>query len=170
MVWTLLFRNGEQQGQIYIKRFRMDTATKRSQNMLGAANSSIALLTDTARPRVRIEFSATDALRHDPLTIDCETFVDVKVSGFKSKGRRVAMWEVEDVVEETPLPDVSEDDTDIDNPAGDTPDADTGTQDTMPEETTEKAEQAENLDPDAGKTEQEIIDEITGQLSFKFED
>ena len=169
-VWTLLFRNGEQQGQIYIKRFRMDTATKRSQNMLGAANSSIALLTDTARPRVRIEFSATDALRHDPLTIDCETFVDVKVSGFKSKGRRVAMWEVEDVVEETPLPDVSEDNTDIDNPAGDTPDADTGTQDTMPEETTEKAEQAENLDPDAGKTEQEIIDEITGQLSFKFED
>ena len=80
------------------------------------------------------------------------------------------MWEVEDVVEETPLPDVSEDDTNIDNPAGDTPDADTGTQDTMPEETTEKAEQAENLDPDAGKTEQEIIDEITGQLSFKFED
>ena len=28
----------------------------------------------------------------------------------------------------------------------------------------------ENLDPDAGKSEQQVADEITGQLSFNFDD
>ena len=31
-------------------------------------------------------------------------------------------------------------------------------------------ENEENLDPDAGKTEEEVIDEITGQLRFEFPD
>ena len=147
--WTLLFYNGEMQGQIYMKRFRMDLATKKAQNMLGNDQSAIALLTDTPYPRVQIDFNNTDTMQHEPLIVDCESFVDIKVAGFKAKGKRVAVWPVAGVTELEPL--------------------------RQPEPQTEDAEIAEadndplNLDPDAGKTEQQVEDEITGQLSFNFD-
>ena len=147
--WTLLFYNGEMQGQIYMKRFRMDLATKKAQNMLGNDQSAIALLTDTPYPRVQVDFNNTDTMQHEPLIVDCESFVDIKVAGFKAKGKRVAVWPVAGVTELEPL--------------------------RQPEPQTEDAEIAEadneplNLDPDAGKTEQQVEDEITGQLSFNFD-
>ena len=147
--WTLLFYNGEMQGQIYMKRFRMDLATKRAQNMFGNDQSAIALLTDTPYPRVQVDFNNTDTMQHEPLIVDCESFVDIKVAGFKAKGKRVAVWPVAGVTELEPL--------------------------RQPEPQTEDAEIAEadneplNLDPDAGKTEQQVEDEITGQLSFNFD-
>lgn len=147
--WTLLFYNGEMQGQIYMKRFRMDLATKKAQNMLGNDQSAIALLTDTPYPRVQVEFNNTDTMQHEPLIVDCESFVDIKVAGFKAKGKRVAVWPVAGVTELEPL--------------------------RQPEPQPEDAEIAEadsepvNLDPDAGKTEQQVEDEITGQLSFNFD-
>lgn len=147
--WTLLFYNGEMQGQIYMKRFRMDLATKKAQNMLGNDQSAIALLTDTPYPRVQVDFNNTDTMQHEPLIVDCESFVDIKVAGFKAKGKRVAVWPVAGVTELEPL--------------------------RQPEPQTEDAEAAEadneplNLDPDAGKTEQQVEDEITGQLSFNFD-
>ncbi|MBQ2403511.1 MAG: DNA gyrase/topoisomerase IV subunit A, partial [Prevotella sp.] len=147
--WTMLFYNGEMQGQIYMKRFRMDLATKKAQNMLGNDQSAIALLTDTPYPRVQVDFNNTDTMQHEPLIVDCESFVDIKVAGFKAKGKRVAVWPVAGVTELEPL--------------------------RQPEPQTEDAEIAEadneplNLDPDAGKTEQQVEDEITGQLSFNFD-
>ena len=147
--WTLLFYNGEMQGQIYMKRFRMDLATKRAQNMFGNDQSAIALLTDTPYPRVQVDFNNTDTMQHEPLIVDCESFVDIKVAGFKAKGKRIAVWPVAGVTELEPL--------------------------RQPEPQTEDAEIAEadneplNLDPDAGKTEQQVEDEITGQLSFNFD-
>ena len=147
--WTLLFYNGEMQGQIYMKRFRMDLATKKAQNMLGNDQSAIALLTDTPYPRVQVDFNNTDTMQHEPLIVDCESFVDIKVAGFKAKGKRIAVWPVAGVTELEPL--------------------------RQPEPQTEDAEIAEadneplNLDPDAGKTEQQVEDEITGQLSFNFD-
>ena len=148
--WTLLFYNGEMQGQVYMKRFRMDLATKKIQNMLGHEQSAIALLTDTPYPRVQIDFDNSGTTQHEPLIVECEPFIDIKVAGFKSKGRRMAVWPVTGITELEPT--------------------------RQPEQSAEADEEREendepvNLDPDAGKTEQQVEDEITGQLSFSFDD
>ena len=148
--WTLLFYNGEMQGQVYMKRFRMDLATKKIQNMLGHEQSAIALLTDTPYPRVQIDFDNSGTTQHEPLIVECEPFIDIKVAGFKSKGRRVAVWPVTGITELEPT--------------------------RLPEQPAEADDEREendepvNLDPDAGKTEQQVEDEITGQLSFSFDD
>ena len=148
--WTLLFYNGEMQGQVYMKRFRMDLATKKIQNMLGHEQSAIALLTDTPYPRVQIDFDNGGTTQHEPLIVECEPFIDIKVAGFKSKGRRVAVWPVTGITELEPT-----------------------RQPEQPAEADEEREENDefvNLDPDAGKTEQQVEDEITGQLSFSFDD
>lgn len=148
--WTLLFYNGEMQGQVYMKRFRMDLATKKTQNMLGHEQSAIALLTDTPYPRVQIDFDNSGTTQHEPLIVECEPFIDIKVAGFKSKGRRVAVWPVTGITELEPT-----------------------RQPEQPAEADDEREENDepvNLDPDAGKTEQQVEDEITGQLSFSFDD
>ncbi len=148
--WTLLFYNGEMQGQVYMKRFRMDLATKKIQNMLGHEQSAIALLTDTPYPRVQIDFDNSGTTQHEPLIVECEPFIDIKVAGFKSKGRRVAVWPVTGITELEPT-----------------------RQPEQPAEADDEREENDepvNLDPDAGKTEQQVEDEITGQLSFSFDD
>jgi len=148
--WTLLFHNGEQQGQIYMKRFRMDLATKKHQNLLGHEQSTIALLTDTPYPRVRLVFESSDIIRRDPQEVECEPFIDIKAAGFKSKGRRVAVWPVVGIEELEPTRQPEPED----NPeTGDASTPDAQSADT-------------NLDPDAGKSEQEVADEITGQTNF----
>ena len=150
--WTLLFHNGEQQGQVYMKRFRMDLATKKHQNMLGNEKSAIALLTDTPYPCVELVFENNDTIHHEPLTVDCEAFVDIKAAGFKAKGKRVAVWPVIEINELEPVRPPE--------PVAETQDG------------AEAAEGADdvNLDPDAGKTEQQVEDEITGQLSLNFDE
>ena len=144
--WTLLFHNAEQQGQVYMKRFRMDLATKKHQNMLGNDNSTIALLTDTPFPRVRLNFIQHEGISYSPQEVECEPFIDIKAAGFKATGKRVAVWPVENIEELEP--------TRVPEPK------------TTEEENSPEIE--ENLDPDAGKTEAEVIDEITGQLRFEF--
>ena len=148
--WTLLFYNGEMQGQVYMKRFRMDLATKKTQNMLGHEQSAIALLTDTPYPRVQIDFDNSGTTQHEPLIVECEPFIDIKVAGFKSKGRRVAVWPVTGITELEPT-------RQPEQPA-------------EADEEREENDESVNLDPDAGKTEQQVEDEITGQLSFSFDD
>ena len=79
------------------------------------------------------------------MEIDAEQFVAVK--GFKAKGKRISTFNVEKVDELEPLrfPDpLSEDDEteDIEEP------------------------EPENLDEDAGKSEQQVRDELTGQLNL----
>ena len=147
--WTLVFHNAEQQGQVYMKRFRMDLAAKRHQNMLGNENSKIALLTDTPFPRIQVNVVCSESITYSPIVVECEPFTDIKAAGFKAKGKRVAVWSVENVeeLEPTRFPEKEE----------------------AVEEMVEKTEE-ENLDPDAGKSEAEVIDEITGQLRFNFDE
>ena len=143
-VWTAVIFDADNQNYPYLKRFQMEAA-KRPQNYVGDnAASRQALLTDTVYPRLLVTFGGADATRA-PLEIDAESFVGVK--GFKAKGKRLTTWQVESIEELEPLrhpePEPSEDEGD-DN------------------EDTEE----ENLDPDAGKSRQQVIDEITGQLSL----
>jgi topoisomerase-4 subunit A len=101
------------------------------------------LLTDTAYPRFRVTFGGDDAVRPD-MEIDAEDFIAVK--GFKAKGKRVTTWAVDKIEELEP----------IRMPEPETTDENDGDKDGEPE----------NLDPDAGKSQQQIIDEMTGQLSL----
>ena len=141
-VWTAVLFDADNNGYAYIKRFQME-AMRKHQNFLGDnPDNQLLLLTDTVYPRVRVTFGGADAARA-PMDIDVDSFIAVK--GFKAKGKRIATWQVDKVEELEPLrqPDPE--------PEDNTP------EDKGPEE---------NLDPDAGKSQQQVIDEITGQLNL----
>ncbi len=142
-VWTAVLYDADNEGYPYVKRFYME-ATKRKQNYLGDnPNSRQVLLTDVAFPRLQVTFGGNDATR-PPMVIDAEQFIAVK--GFKAKGKRITTWNVESITELEPTrfpePEEQPDDDDTDD------------------------EQQENLAPDAGKSQQQVIDEINGQLSL----
>jgi len=143
-VWTAVLYDAEQQGYPYLKRFQME-ATKRKQNWLSDnPESRLVLLSDQVYPRVLITFGGGDAFR-EPMEVDAESFVGVK--GFKARGKRLTTQEVASIEELEPLryPEPEEDGADED-------------------ETSEDA--GENLDPDKDKSEQQVRDELTGQLNF----
>jgi topoisomerase-4 subunit A len=146
-VWTAVLFDADNSGYPYLKRFQME-AIKRKQNFLGERQvdgknaSKLVLLTDVVYPLIRVTYGGADDF-HTPEDIDAETFVGVK--GFKAKGKRISTWQIESIVELEPVR--------FPEPPADS--SDDG----------ESLEDAEvNLDPDAGKSEQQIIDEMTGQL------
>ena len=140
-VWTAVLLDADNQGYAYLKRFQMEN-TRRHQNFMGEnQESKLLLLTDEQNPMIRITFGGADAVRGTE-EIDAEQFVGVK--SFKAKGRRLSTWLVAKVEELEP----------IRKPEPDTED----------EPRNEINE--ENLDPDAGKSQQQVIDEITGQLNL----
>jgi len=145
-VWTAVLHDADNSGLPYLKRFTMD-ATKRHQNFLGEnPDSRLILLTDVAYPRILVTYGGADALRPQE-EIDAESFVAQK--SFKAKGKRLTNWAVERIEELEPLrhPDPEE-------------------QTEEPEDSAEEELEQENLDPDKGKSQQQVIDEITGQLSL----
>ena len=99
------------------------------------------LLTDTVYPLIRVTFGGNDSFR-EPLEIDAEQFISVK--GYKAKGKRISTWQIESIEELEPI------------------------RQPEPVETNniEEEETEEDLDPDSGKSEQQIIDEMTGQLNL----
>ena len=126
-------------------------ATKRWQNYIGEnPKSKLVMLTDTPFPRFEVSLTPTTApdgteMQRPPLEIDAEEFIAVK--GFKAKGKRVTTFDVLDVKELEPT--------------------------RFPEPEKEEGEDGEgddaedtNLDPDAGKSQQQVIDEMTGQLNL----
>lgn len=150
-VWTAVLYDADQNGLPYIKRFLMD-ATRRKQSYLGDnPKSRRLLLTDEPYPRLKITFAGRDP-QNSTMEIDAESFIAVK--GFKAKGKRIGLWEVESVEMLEPEKRPEEDMTEpVDGTAED---ANVSAEEPKPE----------NLDPDAGKTQQQVIDEITGQLSL----
>ena len=145
-VWTAVLHDADNSGLPYLKRFTMD-ATKRHQNFLGEnPDSRLILLTDKTYPRILVTYGGVDALRPQE-EIDAESFVGQK--SFKAKGKRLTNWAVERIEELEPLrhPDPEE-------------------QAEEPEDSAEEAQEQEDLDPDKGKSQQQVIDEITGQLSL----
>lgn len=147
-VWTAVLYDADNQGYPYIKRFTMD-AIKRPQNMLGDnANSQLVLLTDTYYPLIQVSYGGNDFVRPAE-EIDAEQFIGVK--GFKAKGKRISTWEIDSITELEPTRFNEEEYTKI-------------------EDTENEDDEEENLDPDAGKSQQQIIDEQIGQLSLFPED
>ena len=140
-IWTAILYDADNQGYPYIKRFQMD-ATKKKQNWLSENPSSqLILLTDTYYPRIQIVYGGADAFRGTE-EIDAEQFIAVK--GYKAKGKRLTIYALESITELEPTRFPEEKET--------------------PENQDLAEEGDEDLDPDAGKSEQQVIDELTGQL------
>ena len=148
-VWTALLFDADNDNNLYLKRFRME-ATRRHQNYLGEnPGNRLLALTDVAFPRFEVRFTPTAApdgttTQRVPMEVDAEQFVGVK--GFKAKGKRVCTWDVEGIseLEPTRFPEPEPEQDDV------------ASAETEPE----------NLDPDAGKSQQQVIDEMTGQLNL----
>lgn len=147
-VWTAVLLDADNSGNLYLKRFRME-ATKRPQNYIGEnPNSKLLLLTDTPYPFIKVDYAPSTApdgteTQRPPIEIDAEEFITVK--GFKAKGKRITTLDVADVKElepkRHPEPESDNDENEDNN-------------------------EPENLDPDAGKSQQQVIDEMTGQLNI----
>ena len=139
-VWTAVLYDADQQNFPYIKRFCME-ATARKQNYLGEnKNSRLILLTDEYYPRLEVVFGGHDSFR-ERMDIEADEFIGVK--GFKAKGKRLTTFTLETVNELEPT-----------------------RQPEQPQETEMSEEEPEILDPDHGKSEEDIRDEITGQMKL----
>ena len=151
-VWTAVLYDADNDGYAYVKRFTMD-ATKRHQNFLGEnADNSLILLSDTPFPRLSVTYGGVDAVRPAE-EIDAEQFIGQK--SFKAKGKRLTTWNVVSVVELEPV-------RFPEPPASD----DGSAEEPSTNGALEGDEPVENLDPDAGKSEQQVIDELTGQQNL----
>ncbi|MBR1668087.1 MAG: DNA gyrase/topoisomerase IV subunit A [Bacteroidaceae bacterium] len=140
-VWTAVLWDAENQNQPYIKRFVFEES-KKKQSFLGEnPDSQLILLTDTPFPRLQLTFNEPDTFR-GPLEVDAEEYIAVK--GFKAKGKRLTTYALDQVTELEP--------TRFPEPE-------------MEEDTTED-EVEEVIDPDEGKSDGDIRDEITGQLKL----
>lgn len=138
--WSAALYDADQQGYPYLKRFNFE-ATSRKQNYLGEnKDSKLILLTDEYYPRLEIIFGGNDSFR-EPLEIDVDEFIGVK--SFKAKGKRIATFTIDTINELEPVrfPE-------------------------QKEETSNNIEIEPVEDPDAGKSENDIIDEITGQMKL----
>ncbi len=140
-VWSAVLWDADNQGYPYVKRFVME-ATKRKQNFLGDNPlSKLILLTDQVFPRIQVNYGGADEFRGSE-EFDVEQFITVK--GFKAKGKRLSTYQIESIVELEPTRFPAEP--------------------VEPDESDEEEDEPEeNLDPDAGKSEQEVIDEINRQ-------
>ena len=141
-VWTAVLWDADNQNQPYIKRFYFEDTRKRQSYLGENENSRLILLTDTPFPRLQLTFNEPDTFR-GPLEVDAEEYIAVK--GIKAKGKRLTNFSLAEVKELEPTRFPSEEEE------GDDEDPD----DSRP---------IDVADPDEGKSDSEVRDEITGQL------
>ena len=139
-VWSAALFDADQQGYPYLKRFTFE-ASARKLNFLGEnKQNQLILITDVVYPRIQVTFGGSDAFR-EALEIDVEDFIGVK--SYKAKGKRITTFAVEQISELEPIRFQEETET-----------------------VEEEPEESQIEDPDQGKSESDIIDEITGQMKL----
>ena len=149
-VWTVALFDQDQSGFLYVKRFRME-ATARRQNFLGEnpANEML-VLTDVPYPRLKVTMGGNDSFR-DPIELEAEEFISVK--SFKARGKRVTTNNVAKVEELEPTKTF---------PPTLPPEGEGGPEEGEAEET--PLEDEESIDLYEGKSQQDVADEMNGQL------
>ena len=141
-IWTAVLYDADNNRLLYIKRFALEYSRKPLNIMGENPKSKMVLLTDTPYPRLRVTFEGVD-VKQPPLEVEVADFATIR--SVKAHGRRLTIYKVKTVEELEP--------TRQPEPEPTASAADDSTDDT-------------NLDPDAGKSQQQVIDEITGQLSL----
>lgn len=139
-IWTAALYDADQQNYPYIKRFCFEASSKKMNYLGENDNSRLILLTDEHFPRLEVLFGGHDDFR-ESLIIDAEDFIAVK--GVKAKGKRITTYTIDTINELEPIR--------FPEP---------------PKSESEEQDEPENLDPDQGKSEKDIIDEITGQMKL----
>ena len=151
--WTAVILDADNNGFAYVKRFEMDASKNRRSFLGDNPDNKILLLTDTPFPRIKVTYGGGDSFR-EPLEIECEEFVSVK--GFKAKGKRISTLAIASVEELEPTRQpVSEQQSQV-----------IGREATLARQEEETEPEPENLDPDRDKSQQDVIDELTGQLNL----
>lgn len=152
-IWCAIVKDADQNGLPYIKRFLFEM-TKKKQSFIGEnPKSELMLLTDAKAPRLLLTYGGNDEFR-GTLEVDVNEFALVK--GYKAKGKRLTTFELAKL-----------DEIETDEPVEEEKSQDSMTEaDGESDNTTVADGQEENLDPDAGKSKQQVIDEITGQLNL----
>ena len=139
-VWSAALYDADQQGYPYLKRFTFEVSAKKLNYLGENKQNELILLSDVVYPRIQVTFGGADKFR-EPLEVDVEEFIGIK--SYKAKGKRITTFAVESIVELEPtrFPEEAE----AEEPTDDDP---------------------VNEDPDNGKSESDIIDEITGQMKL----
>lgn len=141
-VWTAALYDADQKNFPYLKRFVFEDVSKKSKYMGENKHNKLIFLSDEYYPRLEIVFGGNDSFR-EPLIIEAEEFVAIK--GFKAKGKRITTYTISTIneLEPTRIPEKPQEEPEI-----------------------EEDEEPESLDPDEGKSKDDIIDEITGQMKL----
>ena len=139
--WSAVLYDADQQGYPYLKRFAFELTAKKQSFLGDNKDSRLALLTDEYYPRIEVTMGGKDSFRN-PMAIDVDTFVGIK--SYKAKGKRITTYEIDSIRELSPM----------------------RFPETQPEQKPKETPDEENLDPDNGKSENDIIDEITGQMKL----
>ena len=139
-VWSVAYENNDTDHTPYIKRFQLD-ATARHQNIFTEeTKSTIYVLTNHTYPRIKTTFGGNSSYK-EPMETELYDFVSIK--GFKARGKRLTNLEISSIEELEPIRQ-----DEIDDPENNEP----SNLDDEPLETTET------------QTDDEIKDEINGQL------
>ena len=157
-VWTCIYYNSAQSDYLYLKRFRLE-ATTRMQSFMGEMPAeNLLLVTDTAFPRVLVTMGGVDDFR-EPIEVDAETFVGVK--SYKAIGKRITTLHIGKVEELEPLRFPEPPQTATSNGE----ETDEMNEAPSPEGSDEEESSA---DPFEGKSQQDVADELNGQLRLDF--
>ena len=139
-VWSAALYDADQQGYPYLKRFPFEASARKLNFMGENTQSQLILLTDIVYPRIQVNFGGNDSFR-EALEIDAEEFIGIK--SYKAKGKRITTFTVESINELEPLRFPEED-----------------------EPSEEDSEEPIVEDPDHGKSNSDILDELTGQMKL----
>ena len=137
-VWTAVLFDADQ-GYTYIKRFTFEPSPRKQRYLTENPESRLIILSDKPGARFEVTFSEGDSFR-EPLEVVAQDFIGVK--SFKAKGKRLTTFSYSEIKELEP----------IELPAEELAD---------PEEVVEAPEEDTPTVPEV--SDQEIIDEITGQ-------
>ena len=152
-VWTCVYYNSAQSDFLYIKRFQLE-ATPRMQNFMGEMPAeNLLLVTDTVYPRILVTLGGVDDFR-EPIEVDAESFIGVK--GYKAIGKRITTLHIGKVEELEPtrfpsLPTIDDEDNSDDSGEPD-----------------DSEDPGDSSDPFEGKSQQDVTDEMNGQLRLDF--
>ncbi len=150
-VWTVALFDQDQSGFLYVKRFGME-ATTRHQNFLGEnPDNQMLILTDVPFPRLLVTMGGNDSFR-EPIEVDAEEFISVK--SFKARGKRVTTNNVAKVEELEPTKTLP--------PA--LPREEEGEPEENESEDLQSLEEQDSEDIFEGKSQQDVADEMNGQL------
>lgn len=152
-VWTVALWDADQK-YYYMKRFQLEPSAKPSSFLGENPDSKLMLISGKTYPRIEVIFGGGDAFR-EALEIDAEEFIGVK--GFRAKGKRLTVFEVQAINELEPIPSKPDKETGDENDEKDEEresNKDTATEEKSEEQADDKIDQ------------KRLIDDITGQMTL----